>query len=65
MAGLDSSSGSSIGGVASILSFACWRVPQCLSKERSVFRCIASADNNLQIIRSETIFFSKNEKLSK
>ncbi len=55
---------SSNGGVASILSSACWRVPQSLNKERSVFQCVASADNNLQIIRSETIF-SKNEKLSK
>ncbi len=46
--------------VASILPFVCWRVPQSLSKGRSAFQRIANADNNLQIIRSETIF-SKNE----
>jgi hypothetical protein len=51
-------------GAASILPFAHWRVPQSLSKGRSAFQCIASTDNNLLIIRSETIF-SRNEKLSK
>ncbi len=46
-------------GVASILPFARWRVPQSLSKGRSAFQRVASADNNLQIIRSETFFFQK------
>jgi hypothetical protein len=46
-------------GVASTLLFAHLRVRQSLSKERSAFQCIASADNNVQIIRSETIFFPK------
>jgi hypothetical protein len=54
----------SSGGAAPILPFARWRVPQSLTKGRSAFQCIASADDNLQIIRSE-IIFSKNEKLSK
>ncbi len=49
----------SSGGAAPILPFARWRVPQSLSKGRSAFQSIASADNNLQIIRSETIFFQK------
>jgi hypothetical protein len=64
MAVLGGSGRNSSGGVVSILPFACWRVPQPLSKERSAFQCVASPDNNLQIIRSETCF-SKNEKLSK
>ncbi len=46
-------------GVASILPFAHWRVPQSLSKGMSAFQRVASTDNNLQIIRSETIFFQK------
>ncbi len=40
----------SSGGTASILPFARWTVPQFLSKGRSAFQHIASADNNLQII---------------
>jgi hypothetical protein len=34
----------------SILPFVHWRVPQYLSKGRSAFWCVASTDNNLQII---------------
>ncbi len=59
MAALGSCGRNSSGGMASILPFACWRVPQSLSKVRSAFQCVASADNNLQIIRSETIFLQK------
>jgi hypothetical protein len=49
----------SSGAAASTLPFACWRVRQSLSKGRSAFQHIASADNNLQIIRSDTVFFPK------
>ncbi len=49
----------SSGGTALTLPFARWRVRQSLSKVRSAFQRIVSADNNLQIIRSETIFFQK------
>ncbi len=48
----------SSGGAASTFPFARWRVCQSLSKGRSAFQRIASADNNLQIIRSETVFIS-------
>ncbi len=59
MAALDGRGRNSSGGAASLLLLACWRVPESLSKGRSDFHCVASADNNLQIIRSETIFFQK------
>ncbi len=51
MAVLGGGGRNSSGGVASILPFAPWRVPQSLSKGRSAFQRIASADNNLQIIK--------------
>jgi hypothetical protein len=51
----------SSGGAASILPFVRWRVPQTLSKGRSAFQRIASAENNLQIIRSEMGFFQKKK----
>ncbi len=42
----------SSGGMASKWPFARWRVPQSLSKGRSAFQCVVSADN-------KTVFFPK------
>jgi hypothetical protein len=56
---LGGSGRNSSGGVASILPFARWRVPQSLNKVMNAFQRITNAYNNLQIIRSEMIFFQK------